>query len=305
MPPHSARVGGPACTIPLTRTVCYFGWAMGEQFGGQFAMATLAQEPLAYSAGDERFFVRSAIIMAAVIAIGFSMQLAMGRSTFASPVRVHVHAILFMGWVAIYLAQNLLVATDRIDLHRRLGWLAAVWMIPMVVSGFLVAAIMVRNGNAPFFFQPLQFLIFDPMTISGFAGLTVAAILLRRRTEWHRRLHFCGMALLLAPAFGRLLPLPLFQPWAWEATFAACLLFPLVGIWADLRRSDRVHPAWWWGIGAMAAIFAMTQAITYSPIGTAIYAAVTRGTPGADISPLGFAPPPAGPLRTGRPHSAR
>ena len=263
-------------------------------------MATLAQPPLASSVGDERFFLRSAIIMAAIIVAGFSVQLAMGRSTFASPVRVHVHAILFMGWVAIYLAQNVLVASGRLDLHRRLGWVAAVWMIPMVVSGFLVTVIMVRSGTVPFFFQPLQFLVFDPMTVTGFAGLTVAAIMLRRRTEWHRRLHFCGMALLLAPAFGRLLPLPLLQPWAWEATFAVTMLFPLVGVWSDRRRSGRVHPAWKWGIGVMAAVFAITQAITYSRAGTALYAAVTKGTPGAAVSPLDFPPPPAGPLMTGR-----
>ena len=263
-------------------------------------MATVAQAPLSPSVGDERFFLRSAIIMAAIIVAGFSFQLAMGRSTFASPVRVHAHAILFMGWVAIYLTQNILVANGRIGLHRRLGWLAAVWMVPMVVSGFFVTAMMVRNGTAPFFFQPLQFLIFDPVTVTGFAGLTLAAILLRRRTEWHRRLHFCGLALLLGPAFGRLLPMPLIQPWAWEATFAACLLFPIAGAWSDVRRRGFVHPAWHWGIAATVAVFVVTQAITYSPVGTAIYAAVTEGSPGAAIAPLEFAPPPDGPLMTGR-----
>lgn len=238
--------------------------------------------------------------MAAIIVLGFSMQLAMGRSTFASPVRVHVHAILFMGWVAIYLAQNVLVAMNRIDLHRRLGWLAAVWMIPMVISGFLVTVIMVQNGTAPFFFQPLQFLVFDPMTITGFAGLTISAIMLRRRTDWHRRLHFCGMALLLAPAFGRMLPLPLMQPWAWEATFGVTLLFPLAGVWADLRRGGTIHRAWLWGLGAMLAVFLLTQAITYSALGELLYELVTQGTPGAAIPPLEFAPPPAEPLMTGR-----
>lgn len=264
-------------------------------------MATLARPPLAPATGDERFFLRSAIVMAAIIAIGFSFQLAMGRSTFASPARVHIHAVLFMGWVAIYLTQNALVAGGRIDLHRRLGWLAALWMVPMVISGFFVTIAMVRNGHVPFFFQPLQFLVFDPMTVLGFAGLTIAAILLRRRTEWHRRLHFCGMALLLAPAFGRLLPLPLLQPWAWEATFAVTLLFPLAGVRADVRRNGRAHRAWWWGIGTMAAVFLLTQAITYSAVGTALYTAVTQGTPGAAVGPLDFAPPPAGPLMTGRP----
>lgn len=267
---------------------------------GAFAMATLAQRPNLSAIGNERFFLRAAIVMAAVIVAGFSFQLAMGRSTFASPVRVHVHAVLFMGWVAIYLLQNVLVATGRIDLHRRLGWVAAAWMVAMVISGLLVTIVMVRNGTVPFFFRPVQFLIFDPVAVLTFGGLTIAAILLRRRTEWHRRLHFCGMSMLLAPAFGRLLPLPLLQPWAWEAAFAASLLFPLVGAWADVRRSGRVYPAWQWGIAVMIGSVVLTEAITYSPVGTAIYDAVTAGSPGASVPPLDFPAPPDGPLMTGR-----
>ena len=263
-------------------------------------MATLAQKPLAGAVGDERFFLRGAIVMAAVIIAGFSLQLTMGRSTFASPLRVHAHAIVFMGWVAIYLLQNIFVATDRMALHRRLGWIAAVWMVPMVVLGCVVTVAMVRLGHVPFFFRPLQFLIFDPVAVFTFAGLTIAAILLRRRTEWHRRLHFCGMTILLAPAFGRLLPLPLLQPWAWEAAYGATILFPLAGAWADMRRGGRVHPAWRWGIGTIVASFVLVEAITYSPVGTAIYQRVTEGSPGAAVPPLEFAPPPAGPLVTGR-----
>lgn len=263
-------------------------------------MATLAEQPLAPSVGDERFFFRAAIVMSFIIVAGFSFQLAMGRSTFASPVRVHVHAVLFMGWVWIYLLQNALVVTGRIGLHRRLGWLAAMWMVAMVISGFVVTVAMARNGTVPFFFQPLHFLIFDPVALLAFAGLTTAAVLLRRRTAWHRRLHFCGMTLLLAPASGRLLPLPLMQPWAWEATFVVTLLFPIAGMWADVRRSGRVHPAWRWGLATILGSFLLTQAVTYGPAGTAIYAAVTDGSRGAAVPPLEFQPPPGGPLRTGR-----
>jgi len=263
-------------------------------------MATLAQHPVAPVTGDERFFLRAAIIMAVTIVAGFSFQLAMGRSTFASPPRVHAHAILFMGWVAIYLLQNIFVATNRMHLHRRLGWIGAVWIFPMVFMGFFVTIAMVRQGYVPFFFRPLQFLIFDPVTVLAFAGLTIAAVRLRRRTEWHRRLHFCGMSLLLGPAFGRLLPLPLLQPWAWEAAFVATLLFPLAGVAADIRRSGRVHPAWNWGIATMVGVLVVTEAVTYSPLGTSIYQAVAKGYPGESIAPLDFAPPPSGPLRTGR-----
>lgn len=263
-------------------------------------MATIAQGPFAPAIGDERFFLRGAILMTAVIVVGFSFQLAMGRSTFESPLRVHAHAIVFMGWVGIYLLQNVFVATDRMALHRTLGWIAAAWMVPMVVLGCWVTLAMVRLGHVPFFFRPLQFLVFDPMAVFTFAGLTIAAILMRRRTEWHRRLHFCGMTILLAPAFGRLLPLPLLAPWAWEAAYLVPMLFPLAGVGADKRRSGRVHPAWRWGIGTIIVSFLLVEAITYSPVGTMIYDAVTAGSPGAAVPPLDFAPPPEGPLMTGR-----
>src|SRR5436190_19722049 len=234
-------------------------------------MATLTQRPSRPAVGDELFVLRGAIGMALIVVAGFSLPLAMGRSTFASAVRVHAHAIVFMGWVAIYLLQNVFAATGRMHLHRPLGWIAAAWMVPMVVLGCYVTAVMVRNGQVPFFFRPLQFLVFDPMTVFTFAVLTTAAIVLRRRTEWHRRLHFCGMAMLLGPAFGRLLPMPLLQPWAWEAAFAVTILFPMAGVWADIRRSGRAHPAWLYGIAAMIASFVLIESITYSAVGTAIY----------------------------------
>jgi hypothetical protein len=264
-------------------------------------MATIAQTPLTTSpSSDDRFFLRAAIIMTVVVVVGFSFQLAMGRSTFASPLRVHIHAVLFMGWTGIFLLQSIFATSGRMALHKALGWIAAVWLIPVFISGFVVTVAMVQNGFVPFFFRPVQFLIFDPATVVAFAGLTVAAIIMRRRTEWHRRLHFCGMALLLAPPFGRLLPLPLMQPLAWEGCFAACLIFPTVGAWADHRRSGSVHPAWWYGIGAMVLTFILIEAITYSPIGLSLYDWVTEGTPGAAVPPLEFAPPPDGPLMTGR-----
>jgi hypothetical protein len=263
-------------------------------------MATLAERSALAPLGDERFFLGAAVAMTLVIVSGFSMQLAMGRSTFASPPLVHAHAIVFMGWVTIYLLQNILVAGDRMILHRRLGWVAAGWIVPMIVLGCCVTLAMVRRGQVPFFFRPLQFLVFDPMSLFTFAGLTGTAILMRNRTEWHRRLHLCGMSMLLAPGFGRLLPMPLLAPWAWEASFAAGLLFPLAGVAADLRRSGRAHPAWGRGIAVMLLCLIATEAITYSEVGQALYRLVTVGSPGADVAPLDFGPPPSGPLRTGR-----
>jgi len=267
-------------------------------------MATAVDAPIdkphVPPSGDERFFLGAAIAMTAVIVAGFSTQLAMGRSTFYSPPLVHAHALMFMGWVTIYLLQNVLVATGRMALHRRLGWVAAGWIVPMIILGFAVTIAMVRRGQVPFFFRPLHFLVFDPLSLLAFAGLTGSAILLRNRTEWHRRLHLCGMAMLMGPGFGRMLPMPLLAPWAWEMTFACGLIFPIAGVVSDLRRSRSVHPAWRWGILSMLVAFVAIEAISYSSVGQGLYRTVTLDSPGASVAPLQFPPPPAGPLMTGR-----
>ena len=258
-------------------------------------MATLAPQRRT-TAGDDRFFVTSALVMAALIVLGFSVQLGMGRSSFGAPWLIHVHAIAFMGWVVIYVLQAVLAASGRRALHRTLGWIATGWVILLVVLGILVTVLMVRRGQAPFFFQPAQFLLFNPISVLTFAGLTWAAVVRRRQTDWHRRLHYCGMANLLGPAIGRLLPMPLLIPWGFEATSVGVLLFPLVAIVLERRRTGRVHPAWWVGTGTVAAAMLLVEIATHSPIGSVVYRVVTDGSPGAAIDPYGFPPPPGAPL---------
>jgi hypothetical protein len=183
-------------------------------------MATVAERLPIPAHNDDGFFLQSAIAMAMVIIAGFSLQFVMGRSSFSAPPLVHAHAIVFMGWMVIYVAQNVFVARGNIAMHRKLGWIAAGWMVLMVVLGCLVTVAMVQGGRVPFFFLPQQFLIFDPLTLFGFAGLTAAAIAKRKQTDWHRRLHFGAMTILVGPAFGRLLPAPFLIPWVFDATFA-------------------------------------------------------------------------------------
>ncbi len=211
-------------------------------------MATIAFSPVR-ARRDDRFFLTMAFVMAATIVAGFSFQLAMGRSSFSEPPLVHAHAIVFMGWVVIYVAQNWFATMGPLRLHRVLGWIALGWIVAMFCLGTAVTVAMVREARTPFFFQPLHFLIFDPLTIIGFGGLILAGVALRRQTDWHRRLNYSAMSMLTGPALGRLLPMPFVIPYAYHATFAATLVFPLVGMIADVRRTGRVHPAWWLGAG--------------------------------------------------------
>lgn len=245
-------------------------------------MATLI-EPGTTTPRDERFFLTMAIVMAMVIVAGFATNLAFGRSSFAVPILYHLHAFAFFGWVALYLVQNTLVARGSLALHRRLGWVAVVWVPMMIVLGLLVLRHAVQTRGGPPFFALNEFMIANPLGLFCFAGLVTAAILKRRQTAWHRRLMFCAMAILTGPGWGRLLPTPLFIPWSWWIVgFAAPMLFPLIGAIADLRRCGRVHPAWWCGIGAMVATHMIAEVVAWSPAGFAVTHAVVDGTPGGE-----------------------
>ncbi len=262
-------------------------------------MATLAPHDHQLAA-SERFAVKLAIAMAITVVLGFSTQLAMGRSSFASPPRVHIHAVVFMGWVAIFVTQSLLATRGPLALHRKLGWLATGWMGLMVVMGFVVTIAMARAGHVPFFFRPQQFIIADPLSVLAFAGLTYAAVARRKQTDWHARLHICAMAMLMGPAFGRLLPMPLLAPYAFECATFAGLIFVFAGMIRDRTKLGQVHPAWLVGLVAVVGTVALYDLVAYSPLGDAIYQHVVAGSPGAAVPGLEFPAPPAGGLITGR-----
>lgn len=256
-------------------------------------MATTAFSPIRVRS-DNRFFLVMAFVMAATIVAGFSLQLAMGRSSFSEPLLVHAHAVVFMGWVVIYVAQNWFAVIGPLRLHRVLGWIALGWIVAMLCLGTAVTVAMVREGRTPFFFLPLHFMVFDPLVIIGFGGLTIAGVVFRKQTDWHRRLNYCGMTMLTGPAFGRLLPVPFLIPYAYHAVLATTLVFPVIGMIADARRTGRVHPAWFWGLGGIFATELVTDLIAFSPIGTGIYDWVVAGSPGAARAPLAFPPSPLG-----------
>lgn len=241
--------------------------------------------------GEARFFFTMACVMAATIVAGFSFNLAMGRSSFSLPWLVHFHAWAMMGFVSLYLAQNYLVFSDNVALHRRLGWLSVALIPAMVVMGTLITRWSLQSHGGPPFFDQNQFLISNPLQLCGFAGLAAWAITVRRNTGWHRRLMYFAFAMLTAPGLGRLLPSPLFIPYAWyiEAVLPP-ILFALVGMLADKRRYGRVHPAWFWGIGTVIGIQIVADLIAYSGWGIGFTRWFVAGTPGAERSMQAFFP---------------
>lgn len=203
-------------------------------------MATLAQ----VQTGDQSFWQKMMLWVSAFIVFGFAQFGARGLVDYqAVPFYVHVHAVVMMAWLGLTVVQATLVARDNLALHRRLGWLGAALAVVVVLFGSFVAIEIIQAHREPFFFTPPFFLALTQVGLLTFGGLIAAAIIRRRETEWHRRLMVGALIMLMEPALGRTLPMPLIMPWGeWAA------LVVQLGVLAVLVRHDRkvlgsIHPA--------------------------------------------------------------
>lgn len=245
-------------------------------------MATLHPAP-AFGAerAERRFFFIMAAALTATIVSGFMLNLAMGRSSFAAPLVYHLHAAVFMGWLALFMVQTALIDAGNVRLHRRIGLTALVMVPVMVAMGFAVMIASLRRTGGPFFFDQNEFLVCNSLLLLVFAGLVGTALAMRRDTAWHRRLMMLSLVVLTGPGIGRLLPMPLMMPHAWRIHVAILLMIPVIGMIADKRRSGRVHPAWIAGMAAIAGAQILGDVIAYSPLGESLVRQVVAGTPGA------------------------
>ena len=226
-------------------------------------MASVSATGLSVERSERLFFVFMAAAIAVTVIFAFGMWFLIGHSTFASPWWVHVHAISFMSWIAFYLTQNVLVLRNQVALHRRLGRVGAGFAAWMVIVGFLLTANSLALHRSPPFFTPAFFLALDWMNVVTFAGLVIAGLANRRRTDWHRRLMLCATVSVMAPALGRIL---VWQGAMTAWTNAASLLaYIIVAMIADGLIRGRIHPAYLWGSGAIVAWALSIEILTRLP----------------------------------------
>lgn len=232
-------------------------------------MITAAVESTQPQAG--RFYVWMAVTCVLLAFAGFAptywLQLVPG--TFVGPTLLHIHGLLFSAWTLLLLAQALLVANRRLDLHRAMGLVGISLATAMVVIG-LAAAIHTLNLGlaAGYGDRSRAFLILPVSAISMFAGFFAAAIANIRRPEAHKRLILLATISLLQAAMGRVFFVlvtgggPGLRPGLGPPPPLIIGLVPslilelliVAGISYDWRTRGRPHPAWLIGGAIMTAV---------------------------------------------------
>jgi hypothetical protein len=196
-------------------------------------------------AANQSFFVQLAWICAAIIVIGFVQNAALGRVAIPLvPIWVHLHGLLMLAWLGLLITQNRLAASGALARHRQLGRIGAGLVGAIVlIAGYSSIMALVLHRYPPFF-TPAYFLALGIGEAGSFAGLVVAGIARRADTETHRRLISGSLLVLLEPALGRLLPMPLIGGETGQWVILAIQLGFVVAIAREDRRSrGRVLPA--------------------------------------------------------------
>lgn len=224
-------------------------------------MASLAERHVDPVTRDRLFFFIMSVIVAAVTLSGFLLQFAAGRSTLGAPWWVHLHGVTMVGWLSIYVCQNWLVWRGQVAAHRKLGWIATIFVGWVLIAGLLTPPATIAAHRVPAAFSDSFFLMMDWLNVVWFAGMVWAGVLLRRATDWHRRLILGSAFIVMLPGIGRLSLLLDRGP---IALFGMILPLWLAAVIYDWITRGRPHPAYAWGFGAFVLMIAITDPLAQS-----------------------------------------
>jgi hypothetical protein len=213
--------------------------------------------------------------MIAIMVVGFwpSYFERLLRGDAARPLVVQLHAIVFVGWMALLLTQVLLAANGRVRIHRRVGTFGIAYGFIVLAMGLLAgvaAPVLHRKTGDWTVDRAAAFLLTTLGDMVLFATFFGAAVAFRRTPEIHKRLMLTATVGLLFAAVGRMrfitsMPIMLL---VW--------LSPLiVAMGYDWKTRGRVHPAYIIGtaglfVGSMRELVEQTE--IWLPIGRRILA---------------------------------
>jgi hypothetical protein len=203
-----------------------------------------SRAPIAVARPRSRFYLGLTALMVGIVLVGFwpSYFGPMLQGNIARPLVIQLHGLVFVGWMALLVAQVVLVARGQVHLHRQLGRLGVAYGCAVIVMGLVVgvaAPVMKVRAGEWDHDRGAAFLLVTLGDMVLFGSLFGAAVAQRHRPAVHKRLMVAATVALLFAAVGRM-------PYITSALVLTLIWFSplLAGMAYDVMTSRRVHPTW-------------------------------------------------------------
>lgn len=204
-----------------------------------------------------RFYLGLSILLAVLATIGFwplyfRPLLTGGVDKEAV---IHFHVTVYVGWLALFIFQCVLVASGKIPLHRKVGKFGLIYDCGLIVVGLITTvarfATRLEEGGLEQVEHTAIFPFVDMVLFSAFFG---AAAYYRKRPELHKRLMIVAASSILIASTGRFTAAMGLDGVLFHVVNLALWLSPILLAMAyDFIKQQMIHPVYLTG-GIIIAI---------------------------------------------------
>jgi hypothetical protein len=209
------------------------------------------------------FFFIAHLALLAVVLVGFSPTFYL-RSFFkvpAIPPALYVHGAVLTLWFLLTVLQGWLIRTQRLRLHRQIGYVAAGYAAIVVIMGLVANAQLASEITSAA--EPENIIYWGNLfTLVTFATFVSLAVVFRRKPDAHKRLTLLASISIVGPALARFPMWPVFAGGVESARnygIGGLLLLFASMIVYDVIVRRRPHPATW--IGSVAILVGLAVAV--------------------------------------------
>jgi len=233
---------------------------------------TMAPEPARVRVGTDAFFVWMAFACVAIAFGGFSIEYwaSTASGKLAVPAIYHIHGVLYSAWTIFLWVQAMFISNGQPARHRRSGLIGVSIATGMVFAGLLISMSSIRNNTVHGYGDAaITFSVVQVTALALFAALVIAALVLARDRDTHKRLMLVATISILEAPIARvfkaflapkeILALPLRDqpPPVMQLTigpYIVCDLLILLAMAYDWRTRGKPHPAYLIAGGALVAV---------------------------------------------------
>ena len=166
------------------------------------------------------------------------------------PPLIHLHAVIYVTWLALFATQVALAATHRVKLHMQLGrWMMAYGVVVVIAGLMALAQAFGKRLATEDAFRAQRYLFGVLKDLVFFVPFLVAGWIYRRKPEIHKRLMIVATTILVLPAVSRMsflgTPVPL---WKFMLVWPIPVYLLMIH---DFYNKRLVHPVYLIGVAAM------------------------------------------------------